>query len=126
MEKQMTPAEEVIMQCLWESGEDLTVYEITERLREHYGKDYANNAVATFMKNLLNRGLVSRYKKHHSHQWHPEINMDAYRDQKLHSFRKQWYRGSGVGMLASLVETSDLTKEDVKKMKELLDEYMDE
>ncbi len=29
MEKQMTPAEEVIMQCLWESGEDLTVYEIT-------------------------------------------------------------------------------------------------
>ncbi len=52
--------------------------------------------------------------------------MDDYRDQKLHSFRKQWYRGSGVGMLASLVETSDLTKEDVKKMKELLDEYMDE
>ena len=78
------------------------------------------------MKNLLNRGLVSRYKKHHSHQWHPEIDMDVYRDQKLHSFRKQWYRGSGVGMLASLVETFDLTKEDVKKMKELLDEYMDE
>lgn len=126
MEKQMTPAEEVIMQCLWESGEDLTVYEITERLRMYYGKDYANNAVATFMKNLLNRGLVSRYKKHHSHQWHPEINMDAYRDQKLDSFRKQWYRGSGVGMLASLVETSDLTKEDIEKMKELLNEYMDE
>ena len=59
MEKQMTPAEEVIMQCLWESGEDLTVYEITERLREHYGKDYANNAVATFMKNLLNRVIKS-------------------------------------------------------------------
>ena len=52
--------------------------------------------------------------------------MDDYRDQKLHSFRKQWYRGSSAGMLASLVETSDLTKEDVKKMKELLDEYMDE
>lgn len=125
MEKQMTPAEEVIMQCLWESGEDLTVYEITERLRMHYGKDYANNAVATFMKNLLNRGLVSRYKKHHSHQWHPEIDMENYRKQKLHSFRKQWYHGSGTGMLASLVETSDITKEDIQKMKELLDEYMD-
>ena len=33
MDKKMTPAEEVIMQCLWESGEDLTVYELKERLK---------------------------------------------------------------------------------------------
>ena len=80
MDKKMTPAEEVIMQCLWESGEDLTVYELKERLKAYYGKDYADNAVATFMKNLLKRGLVSRYKKHHSYQWHVEIDMEAYRN----------------------------------------------
>lgn len=125
MDKKMTPAEEVIMQCLWESGEDLTVYEIKERLKAYYGKDYADNAVATFMKNLLKRGLVSRYKKHHSYQWHVEIDMEAYRKQELDNFKKQWYHGSGYSMFASFVETSDITKEDLQKMKELLDEYMD-
>lgn len=123
MEKQMAPAEEMIMLCLWESGEDLTVYEITERLNQYYGKSYANNAVATFMKNLLKRGLVSRYKKHHSYQWHPEINMEEYREQKMKAFKKQWYHDSSSGMMASLVRTSDISQEDFLKMKELLDEY---
>lgn len=123
--QQMTPAEETVMLCLWESGEDLTVYELTERLNQLYGKDYSNNVVATFMKNLLKKGLVSRYKTHHSHQWRPELDMEEYRRQKLDGFAKQWYHGSGVSMMASFVETRDISKEDFLKMKELLDEHMD-
>ena len=33
MDEMLTPAEMIVMQCLWESGEDLTVYEIMERLK---------------------------------------------------------------------------------------------
>ena len=62
MELTLAPAESLVMQCLWESGADLTVYEITKRLHEVYGKDYANNAVATFMTVLMKKGFVSRYK----------------------------------------------------------------
>lgn len=123
MDRILTPTEEIIMQCLWESGADLTAYEITERLRENYGRDYANNAIATYMKILLKKGCVSRYKKHHSHQYHPEMNMEEYRNAQLNGFREQWYQGSAYGLLASMVETSDISKDDLKKMKELLDEY---
>lgn len=34
MELTLAPAESLVMQCLWESGADLTVYEITERLQK--------------------------------------------------------------------------------------------
>ena len=111
------------MQCVWESGADLTVYEITERLHEVYGKDYANNAVATFMTVLMKKGFVSRYKKHHSHQYHPEVTLDEFRNAQVNKMKNQWYHGSASGVLAALVETDDISPEDLQKMKELLDGY---
>lgn len=126
MERSLTPTEEIIMQCLWESKADLTAYEITERLRECYGREYANNAIATYMKILLKKGYVSRYKKHHSHQYHPEMDMDAYRDAQLNGFREQWYHGSAYGLLSSVVETADISEDDLKKMRELLNVYISE
>ena len=121
MELTLAPAESLVMQCLWESGADLTVYEITERLHEVYGKDYANNAVATFMTVLMKKGFVSRYKKHHSHQYHPEVTLDEFRNAQVNKMKNQWYHGSASGVLAALVETDDISPEDLQKMKELLD-----
>lgn len=121
----LTPAESLIMQCLWESGEDLTVYEITERLRDVYGKEYTNNAIATFMTVLRKKGVVSRYKKHHSHQYHPEITMDEYAKAQLGSIKDQWYHGSTKKLMASLVEISDITEDDVEELRGLLDDYSD-
>ena len=138
MELTLAPAESLVMQCLWESGADLTVYEITERLHEVYGKDYANNAVATFMAVLMKKGFVSRYKKHHSHQYHPEVTLDEFRNAQVNKMKNQWYHGSASGVLAALVETEADTAvtataakkapakaapEDLQKMKELLDGY---
>lgn len=126
MQIELTPTEEVLMQCLWESGQDLTVYEMTERLRDCYDREYAQNAVSTFMKTLLKKGAVSRYKKHHSHQYHPEMDMDAYREQQLKSFKRQWYQGSACSMMASLVKSSDISETELKKLKEMLNEYTDQ
>ena len=50
MKLSLAPAEGRVMKCIWESDEDLTVLEITERIRERYDKEYANNTVATFLK----------------------------------------------------------------------------
>lgn len=125
MSVSLSPVECVVMQSLWESGEDLTVYELKERLREQEGRNYTDNAVATFMGTLLKKGAVSRYKKHHSHQYHPEINMDEYRKEQLRQFQEQWYHGSASGLMASLVEVSDISEEELRRMKEMLDGYLD-
>ena len=41
----------------------------------------------------------------------------------MNSVKEDWFEGSVYGMMASLVQTSDITPEEVKRLKELLDEY---
>lgn len=123
MNIKLAPAECTIMQCLWESGEDLTAYELRERLKAQYGKEYSLKAMATFMNLLLKKGAVSRYKEHHSHQYHPEIHMDEYRQEQLTEFGEQWYHGSAVDMLAAAVENQTLDEEERKKLWRLMEKY---
>ncbi|MDD6213001.1 MAG: BlaI/MecI/CopY family transcriptional regulator [Clostridiales bacterium] len=125
MNVELTPVEELLMQCLWEAKADLTVYEMTVCLLEVHGREYSCNAVSTLMAQLMRKGAVSRYKKHHSHQYHPEINMDLYREEKLKGFRRRWYRGSDANMMAALVDIADMNDETKKRMRELLEEKDD-
>ena len=46
MELTLAPAESLVMQCLWESGADLTVYEITERIRR-------SGSIFAFVRSLI-------------------------------------------------------------------------
>ena len=123
MEIKLAPAECTIMQCLWESGEDLTAYELRERLKAEYGKEYSLKAMAAFMNLLLKKGAVSRYKEHHSYQYHSEICMDAYRQEQVKEFGEQWYHGSAVDMLASIVENQVLDEKEREKLWRLMEKY---
>lgn len=121
MKLSLAPAEGRVMKCIWESDEDLTVLEITERIRERYDKEYANNTVATFLKILENKGFVSRYKKHHSYQYHAEVVQEDFTDAQVQTLRDEWYGGSAYDLVAALFKVSDMTKEDIGKWKALLD-----
>ena len=123
--RMLAPSEALIMKCLWESHENLTVLELTERLKNIYGKEYAVNTVATFMTILMKKGFVSRYKKKHSHQYCPLISMEDYAQCQISDVKNEWYHGSTYGMMASLMQTSDITSEEVKELRTLLDEYSD-
>ena len=121
----LAPSEALIMKCLWESHQDLTVLELTERLKNIYGKEYAVNTVSTFMTILMKKGFVNRYKKKHTHQYHPLISMDEYRQGHISDVKDEWYHGSTLGMMASLMQISDITPEEAKELRALLDEYSD-
>ena len=49
--------------------------------------------------------------------------MDEFRNAQVNKMKNQWYHGSASGVLAALVETDDISPEDLQKMKELLDGY---
>lgn len=120
----LAASEGLIMKCLWDSKQDLTVAELVDRLKTLYGKEYAMNSVATFMTILMKKGFVTRYKIKGSYQYQPLISKQAYLDSQTEEARNDWYDGSVYGMMASLVKTSGgITEEEAQKLKELLDEY---
>lgn len=120
----LAQSESLVMKCLWDSNQDLTVAELTERLKTIYGKEYASNTVATFVTILMKKGFIARYKIKGSYQHKPLISKQEYLDSQTEDTRKDWYDGSVYGMMASLVKTSGgITQEEALKIKELLDEY---
>lgn len=119
----LASSEGLIMRCLWDAQRDLTVAELVERLDTVYGKTYAVNTVSTFMTILRKKGFVSRYKIKHSYQYKPLISKEAYLKAQIGSVKEDWYAGSAYEMMAALVQTSSITKEDAEQLKELLDEY---
>lgn len=120
----LAASEGLVMKCLWDSQQDLTVSELQSRLKTQYGREYALNTVATFMTILMKKGFVTRYKTKGSHQYKPLISKQEYLDSQNEETKREWYDGSVYGMLASIVKTSGgITSEEAQKMKELLDEY---
>lgn len=120
----LAASEGLIMKCLWDSKQDLTVAELVDRLKTLYNKEYAMNSVATFMTILMKKGFVTRYKIKGSYQYQPLISKQEYLDGQAEETRNDWYDGSVYGMMASLVKTSNgITEEEAQKLKELLDEY---
>lgn len=123
MKLSLAPAEGRVMKCIWESDEDLTVLEITERIRERYDKEYANNTVATFLKILENKGFVSRYKRQHSYQYHAEVAQEDFTDAQVKALRDEWYGGSAYELAAALLKVSGIPAEQIQKWKALVEEY---
>lgn len=120
----LAPSEGLIMRCLWDSKQDLTVSEFVDRLKTNYGREYAANTVATFLKILGNKGFVTRYKVKGAHQYKAIISKEEYLNSQCLETRMEWFSGSAYDAIVSFVKTSGgIDSEDVKKLKELLDEY---
>lgn len=120
----LAPSEGLIMTCLWDSEEELTVSECVERLKTIYEREYAANTVTTFLKILERKGFVHRYKIKGAHQYKVLISKEEYLDAQSRHTRKRWFGGSPFASIASFIKTSDgIDPEDVVKLKEMLDEY---
>ena len=118
----LTPTELILMKTLWETKKDLSVYEMVEYLKETIGKTYTANTVSTILSSMRKKGAVSRIKKN-CYRYHPEISEEEYAQGQLENVCRQWYMGSASHVLASLVEVSGITEEELQRMKEILDEY---
>lgn len=81
--QKISDCEEMIMKVLWDAGEDLDLVQVTEQVRIRYGKVWKLQTVATFMTRLKNKGWINIYKiKRYSH-YHPIIEIEAYREEKM-------------------------------------------
>lgn len=120
----LAPSEGLIMKCLWDSKQDLTVSELVDRLKTNYGREYAVNTVGTFLKILGNKGFVSRYKIKGAHQYKALISKEDYVNSQSVERRMEWFDGSIYDSIASLVKTSGgIDQDTIERLKELLDEY---
>ena len=109
--KELTKAEEEIMQVLWEL-ESAFVKEIIKKLPE---PKPAYNTVSTIVRILQQKGFVGHEAQGKSHKYHPLITKQSYTKSFMKGFVSRYFSGSYQQMV------SFFTKEDNLSLNELED-----
>ena len=108
--KQLTKAEEEIMQLLWKL-ELANVAAIIEKMPE---PKPAYNTVSTIIRILENKGFVSHEKKGKGYLYFPVIKKEEYSNTTLNKLMNNYFNGSFRNMVSFFVKKNDMDTEDLE------------
>lgn len=110
--KQLTKAEEEIMQALWQL-EKANVKSIIELLPE---PKPAYNTVSTIVRILESKGFVDYEKQGKGHLYFPIVKKEAYSNQSINKLVDNYFQGSFKSMVSFFVEKNDINTKDIETL----------
>jgi len=111
--KQLTKAEEQVMQILWELEKGF-VNDVLDKIPE---PKPAYNTVSTIIRILEKKGFVSYIAYGKTHEYYPLIGKNEYRSQYLKSIVSNYFGGSFERLVSFFAKDNDM---DIQEMEELL------
>ena len=115
MSKQLTKAEEQIMQVLW----NLQEASVKEVIAELPAPKPAYNTVSTIIRILENKEFVDHKPVGRGFLYYPIIEKETYSNQSLHKLMNGYFDGSFKSMVSFFVKEN---KMDVKELETILKE----
>jgi len=115
-----TKAELEILQVLWEYGPS-TVRFVNDKLNEQREVNYTSTLKQ--MQILTEKGILKRDESQMKHIYIPVEAESKTKDQLLGKFVNTLYKGSASSLVMQLLGNENTSKEDIEKIKKLLDSY---
>lgn len=112
--KELTNAEEQIMQAIWKVGSGF-LKDIVEALPEPRP---AYNTVATVIRILEQKNFVAHRTYGKTHEYYPLVTKQVYTKGYFQNFLKKYFAGSFSGMLSFFVEEQDVDLHELEKLLE--------
>jgi predicted transcriptional regulator len=109
------------MSILWRRG-SATVGEVREDLDE----DLAYTSVLSALQTLEEKGFVRHEAEGRAYRYHPTVQSDEAGGSAMARIRDAIYQGSAELMFAQLVSDRGLKREELERMKRLLNERLRE
>jgi predicted transcriptional regulator len=119
--REISGCETLIMKIVWDSETDVSTSELVDALRVRYGKDYARTTVVTFVQRLADKGFVTTYRKGRVAYVHALKTEKEYTTKFLSEAEDFWFQGDSSHLMAALCDTKTLTKDEISRIRELLD-----
>lgn len=114
--KQLTKAEEDIMQILWDL-EEANVASIIDQLPE---PKPAYNTVSTIVRILEGKGFVDYRKEGRGHIYFPIVQKSEYSNQSLKKLMEGYFQGSFKSMVSFFMKKNDISIQEMEAiMKEI-------
>ena len=105
-----------VMKILWRTEDALPVTEIREKLQRLKGWEPAT--IKTLVSRLVSKGAV-RQEKRQVYYYSPLISEGEYNDWATHDLSSRVYHGSARDLVAALVRSDGLSKNDIEELREL-------
>lgn len=120
MQIRFTDRELDIIDVLWDLGPS-TVAEVQSALDD----DLAYNTVLTMLKVLEDKGYVSRELEGRAHRYRPTVERQHASRSALERVTERLFGGSPEAVLLELVGSRKIDAEELRRMRDLLDERLD-
>ena len=116
--KQLTQAEEEIMQILWKLKKAF----VKDIVKEYDDPKPAYNTVSTLIRILEKKGFVGYRAFGKSHQYYPIIQKEEYGHKYLNRFVDKYFKGSYKDLVSFFTKEQEMSVTDLEKLlKELKD-----
>ncbi len=103
-----------ILEVLWSAGTALNANEIRTALNEH--KSWERTTILTLIQRLLKKGALMQEKRG-VYYYTPCIAREAYVKAETKSFLNKYFQGSFRNLTAALVDSNELTPEDIEALR---------
>lgn len=113
--KNVSDAELEILEVLWTAGEPLNTAQIRSMLEEN--KSWERTTVLTLIQRLVKKGML-RQEKREVYYYSPAVSREAYVKEETKNFVNKFFHGRSGNMAAALMADDDLTKEDIKELRD--------
>jgi BlaI family penicillinase repressor len=119
--KELTKAEEQIMQVLWRLEKGF-VKDIIECLPD---PKPAYNTVSTIVRILEKKAFVDHNAYGKTHEYYPLVSKDDYKKRFLKSFIKRYFGNSFQEMVSFFASDRDIALREMEEIRELLSEEIE-
>lgn len=120
-EVRFTERELDVMSVLWEMG-SATVADVRGRLDD----SLAYTTVLTVLRTLEEKGYVAHSEEGRAYRYHPLVERDTARESALKRLTHKLFSGSTELLLTHLVSERDLSKTEIRRLRGLLGERLEE
>ena len=121
--KELTKAEEQLMQILWSIKKGF-VHDLIDKMPE---PKPAYNTVSTIIRILVKKGFVSYKAYGKTHEYHPIVTKDEYRRFSLNTMMSNYFGGSMEKMVSFFAKDKNMSVQDLEQMmKSIEDNLKDE
>jgi BlaI family penicillinase repressor len=111
--KELTKAEDQIMQILWEIRKGF----VKDVIAEMPDPKPAYNTVSTIIRILENKGFVNHKSYGKTHEYYPIVDRDTYRSFFLKNLLRNYFGGKFEQLVSFFAKDNDL---DINDMEEIL------
>lgn len=115
MNKQLTKAEEQIMQILW----DLEIGSVKEVIEKFPEPKPAYNTVSTIIRILETKEFVGHKAQGRGYVYYPIIDKEDYSNQTLHKIVNGYFNGSFKSLVSFFVKENDM---DINELESILND----